>query len=117
MKIRIKGNSLRYRLSKTDINTLAEKGYLAEYTDFGPVKFAYAITKADVPHLSATFHEHTITLQMPADMLSQWCNTDVIGFEYNDNGMYLLAEKDFQCLDNVAEDQSDNYPNPLAKNC
>jgi len=26
-----------------------------------------------------------------------------------------LVEKDFKCLDNVAEDQSDNYPNPLAK--
>jgi hypothetical protein len=27
----------------------------------------------------------------------------------------LLVEKDFVCLDNTIEDQSDNYPNPLAE--
>jgi hypothetical protein len=26
-----------------------------------------------------------------------------------------LIEKDFQCLDNTEEDQSDMYPNPLAE--
>jgi len=26
--------------------------------------------------------------------------------------LHLLLEKDFVCLDNTAEDQSDNYPNP-----
>jgi hypothetical protein len=30
--------------------------------------------------------------------------------------LYLLVEKDFKCLDNVAEDQSDNYENP-SKTC
>ena len=29
--------------------------------------------------------------------------------------LYLLLEKDFKCLDNTTEDQSDNYPNPLAE--
>ena len=30
------------------------------------------------------------------------------------NELYLLLEKDFQCLDNSIEDQTDNYENPLA---
>ena len=29
--------------------------------------------------------------------------------------LYILIEKDFKCLDNTIEDQSDNYPNPLAE--
>jgi hypothetical protein len=28
--------------------------------------------------------------------------------------LFLLIEKDFVCLDNTFEDQSDNYPNPNA---
>jgi len=50
---------------------------------------------------------------MPAAMVHEWVETEKVGFEYTDSHLYLLVEKDFQCLDNVAEDQSDNYPNPL----
>jgi hypothetical protein len=32
-----------------------------------------------------------------------------------EENLYLLVEKDYTCLDNVEEDQSDNYPNPLLK--
>ena len=47
--------------------------------------------------------------------LAEWADTDRVGFENKANNFYLLVEKDFKCLDNVEEDQSDNYPNPLAK--
>jgi hypothetical protein len=47
-------------------------------------------------------------------MAVEWASTDRVGYESNHNQMYLLIEKDFKCLDNVAEDQSDNYPNPLS---
>jgi len=52
---------------------------------------------------------------MPEAMANEWITTDKVGFEYQDEGLFLLVEKDFKCLDNVAEDQSDNYPNPLSK--
>jgi hypothetical protein len=35
--------------------------------------------------------------------------------EGTEEKLHLLVEKDFTCLDNVTEDQSDNYPNPLLK--
>jgi hypothetical protein len=53
---------------------------------------------------------------MPNAMAEEWTSTDQVGFENNGGQLYLLIEKDFKCLDNVAEDQSDNYPNPLALN-
>ena len=53
-------------------------------------------------------------MYMPAAMTVEWASTDRVGYESNHNQMYLLIEKDFKCLDNVAEDQSDNYPNPLS---
>jgi hypothetical protein len=52
-----------------------------------------------------------IIVFMPYSCCEEWLETDRVGFEQK-GSLYLLIEKDFQCLDNVAEDQSDNYPNP-----
>jgi hypothetical protein len=114
MKIRIKGNSLRYRLTKTDISTFVKNGYLEEFTRFGEQVLVYALQKSEGNDLSAMFENNKITLFMPLEAVNEWNETDRVGFEANNNGLFLLVEKDFKCLDNVAEDQSDNYPNPLA---
>ena len=89
MKIRIKSNSVRYRLTRNDVEHFSEAGYLADKVDFGRLSLIYALRLTDDEQLSATF-------------------------ENNHGTLHLLIEKDFICLDNVTEDQSDNYPNPLA---
>ena len=116
MKIRIKGNSLRYRLTKTDIANFDRDGYLEETTNFGSQVFKYALQRTICEYLTADFTNNTITLYMPAALALEWTGTDRVGYENSSNEMYLLVEKDFKCLDNVAEDQSDNYPNPLVEN-
>jgi 3-methyladenine DNA glycosylase Mpg len=113
MKIRIKGNSLRYRLTKTDVERFAEEGYLEEQTVFGNGVLTYALQVYGSNELSASFEDNKITLFMPEIMAEDWATTDRVGFEETAGPLYLLIEKDFKCLDNVAEDQSDNYPNPL----
>ncbi|GAA3968383.1 DUF7009 family protein [Mucilaginibacter dorajii] len=114
MKIRIKGNSLRYRLTKTDVENFDRDGYLEETSCFGAQVFKYALQRSKTNVLTAEFNDNTITMYMPAAMAIEWTSTDRVGYENNNSQMYLLIEKDFKCLDNVAEDQSDNYPNPLS---
>jgi hypothetical protein len=113
MKIRIKGNSLRYRLTKTDVDRLNKDGYLEETTDFGTQQLIYALQRYALPNLAASFQNNGITLYVPAGMVNELATTDKVGFDATNNLLYLLVEKDFKCLDTVAEDQSDNYPNPL----
>jgi len=114
MKIRIKGNTLRYRLTKSDVDKFLKEGYVEEIINFGNQALIYALKKASVNHLTADFQSNKITLFMPVSMAEEWTTTDQVGFENNEGPLYLLIEKDFKCLDNVAEDQNDNYPNPLA---
>lgn len=114
MKIRIKGNALRYRLTKSDIAGLADNGYLQEYTSFAEQPLIYALKAVENDTLSAGFFGNTITLFMPKQMAAELIHTDKVGFEAKSGALQLLVEKDFTCLDNVDEDQSDNYPNPLA---
>ena len=115
MKIRIKGNSLRYRLTRSDVDKFMKNGYIEETTDFGAQRLTYALEQNRLNNLSAIFEDNKITLFMPAALANEWELPDNVGVEYQYNGLFLLVEKDFKCLDNVAEDQSDNYPNPLAK--
>ncbi|WP_429380053.1 DUF7009 family protein [Mucilaginibacter sp. UYCu711] len=115
MKIRIKGNSLRYRLTKTDVEQFSQTGYIEETINFGSQTLIYSVERRELGSLMATFDHNKITLLMPVKMATEWETTDRVGFEGFDNNLFLLIEKDFKCLDNVAEDQSDNYPNPLAK--
>jgi hypothetical protein len=114
MKIRIKGNALRYRLTRSDIAALSEESYLEETTAFAGQSLVYAINIAAEDRLSASYINNTITLYISAAMIKELASTERVGFEDKTTELYLLVEKDFTCLDNVEEDQSDNYPNPLA---
>jgi hypothetical protein len=113
MKIRINGNSLRYRLTQSDIKYFSEHGYIEETTNFGSQSLIYALQRNNHDSLTAIFNNNKITMLVPVIMAKEWEITERVGFEGIDKGLFLLIEKDFKCLDNVAEDQSDNYPNPL----
>ena len=118
MKLRIKGNSLRLRLSKTDVEKLAVSRYLEERTSFGSHTFGYALQIKDAgDELSADFDGSKITVFIPEIFTKDWAVNDVIGFssttEVSDaESLHILVEKDFKCLDEAIEDQSDHYENP-----
>lgn len=120
MKIRIKGNSIRLRLTQTEVANFARFGKLEERTEFGDTFFAYELLRNEaVKTLSATMHGNKITMHVPSSIANEWTTTDVVGFQDNQplpdgKQLFLLLEKDFVCLDNTFEDQSDNYPNPNA---
>ena len=121
MKLRIRGNSLRFRLSITEFKTLSSGRALKETTTFGNTELVYAVQPADCGQMSATFANNTITLMIPLQYLSDWSSKDVVGFEdvfgvRKDQQLRLLIEKDFKCLDVSVEDQADFFDNP-ANSC
>lgn len=120
MKIRIKGNSVRMRLSRTEVEQFGKEGYLEESTAFGNGRFIYALEKTkDGVELTADITGQKITMYVPQPIAMEWTGTDKVGCSNNmrlANGtqLFLLLEKDFKCIDaGVTEDQSDNYENPL----
>ena len=120
MKIRIKGNSIRIRLTQTEVKNFADNGYIEEATEFIDNKLFYALAASQqVTELSAQMVDNKITLLVPENISQNWTTTDLVGFENkfdigNDKKLFLLVEKDFVCLDNTFEDQSDMFPNPNA---
>lgn len=119
MKIRIKNNSIRLRLSKTDVDDLKTKGLIECKTVFiGNEVFEYVLqTDINAKKISARFDDGNITVVLPfaeAQTLTETNEITVKG--YQDNGakepLFILVEKDLQCLDPTHEDQSDMYENP-----
>ena len=122
MKIRIKGKSIRLRLTRPEVEYFGAENYLEEKVDFGNSKLVYALSgSGNGNEMTADFENNKITVRMPAQIALAWTGTEKVGYDaecsLNDGRkLYILVEKDFKCLDNTVEDQTANYPNPLAEN-
>ncbi|HEV7230132.1 MAG TPA: hypothetical protein VGO45_02320 [Bacteroidia bacterium] len=118
MKLRIKGNSLRMRVSKSELELFAKQDWLEERIEFGTSCLIYRLESNQRANmLSAEMVANKITVRLPDAMKKEWTGSDVVGFEnkintQNGKTLSILIEKDFVCIDNSMEDQSDNFPNP-----
>lgn len=119
MKIRIKGNTLRLRLSKSEVDAFAATGYIEERTEFVDDVFIYAMQNSDTKRLLAELTNNHLTVLVPRALSQRWVTTNEVGFEDtmplpNGKELYILIEKDFKCIDaDVSEDQSDYFENPV----
>jgi hypothetical protein len=117
MKLRIKGNSIRFRLTQTEIDTIAKKPE-EEKTDFpGGVSISYKIQKGNT--LAAAFLNGAISITVPSNIIDDWVTTDKVSIDCSvglnkGDTLHILLEKDFKCLTGrPQEDETDMFPNPL----
>ena len=121
MKIRIKGNSIRFRLTKSDVAAFSENRFIQESTNFGSRNFVYGMKASEnAQTISAEFKDNEILISIPLSLTRKWTESELVGLSeeiiFNDQQkLFVLIEKDFKCLDETSEDQSDNYANPLAE--
>ena len=120
MKLRIRENTIRVRLSQSEVDDLGRKGMVNSETHFpGNTVMTFVISKADKVGITCVFENSGIYIGVPETILNDWVKTDKVGFEADldlENGskFSILVEKDFQCLTKRPdEDESDMYPNPL----
>ena len=122
MKLRIKGNSIRLRLTRSEVELLGSEGTIFESVHFGTgsAPFVYELRTTDDNKVSATFMDRGIVVSLPASAADQWINSEEVGIEALQpidaaSGLRILIEKDFACLTRgSAEDESDAFQNPLA---
>ena len=120
MKLRIQGDSIRLRLTRTEVNRFGETGRVEETVHFPDGRrFIYAIVRSsDANSLTASFDGHEMTVAIPQDQAQEWVDTERVGFEdtctLGEGELHLLIEKDFECL-HKRPDEEDAFPNPLAE--
>jgi hypothetical protein len=116
LKLRIRGNSIRFRLTKPEVEAFGSVGNVIEVVDFGKQEnsnFRYVLEKSSEQKLKITFENGALTVFVPEDVAGRWVNAEDVGFEGTDGNLHVLVEKDFVCLKpREGEDESDNFPHP-----
>ena len=120
MKLRIKGNTLRLRLTQREVAQLDESGRVEEEVAFSPgVALHYAVEVReglDAPR--ADLDGCRLRVALPDAAARRWITSDDTGIEVEQpNGsaepLRIAVEKDFACLHRPS-DSADVFPNPAA---
>lgn len=114
MKIRIKDNTVRLRLSQTEVNELKSNDKVEASIHFPGKKLTYALEKSRLVNLGADYISNKILISVPSDIIDHWVNTDLVGFDStirlgNERILQVLVEKDFKCSNDRGEDESDLF--------
>lgn len=121
MKLRIRGNSVRLRLTRTEVGSLVDDGEVVERVDFAGQPLHYRLVRdAYAGDATASFDGAGITVSLPAATVDHWATHDAeISIEsqqaLQDGALRILVEKDFACLQpRTGEDDSDMFAHPDA---
>jgi hypothetical protein len=103
MKLRLRGNSLRLRLVKSEVALLVENGLVAERLQFrtGP-GFRYSLELADTAAIGAHFENGHMQVFVPHAVAAQWAQSAAISLSAEEplsdgtgGTLKILIEKDF----------------------
>jgi len=127
MKLRIKGNSLRLRVTPSEVEQLLHNGVIREHVQF-TANSKDRLTYAVVSSLSGlttnvAYQSGNITVSVPEVELERWAGGDDVGVYADialsgDQTLSVAIEKDYACLDRSDAENEDTFPNPnLAAVC
>jgi len=119
MKLRIRGNSIRLRIQRQELETLCTQGALLEELRLGPgndATFRYALERHDGASVQVTFKQGLLRVSLPVDWIAELANTERTGWDSEvdtgeGNSVRVMVEKDFPCIvTRPGEDDSDAFP-------
>ena len=120
MKLRIHENSLRLRLSQSEVAQFSKTGFVEDCINFAPgSNFAYTLeSSSSIPSAQASYQNGWFRIQVPAVAATEWFSTDRVSLSGEQplpsgKQLTILVEKDFQCLHGPEQRDPDAYPNPL----
>jgi hypothetical protein len=122
VKLRILGNSIRLRLTRSEVEAAAAGSAVEGRCVFGPDP-ANALTYTFLPDTKVTQLETswgggTLTVRAPISLVEQWNDSDLVGMERtwrqsDHEELTVLVEKDFSCLKpREGGDDLDTFPHP-----
>jgi hypothetical protein len=117
MKIRLRANTVRLRLTQSEIATLRDRGSVESTTLFAPGQ-ALTYRLSTGRSYAASLAGNIIQITIPAADAQRWTTTDIVGLYAGcplpmGEKLDLTLEKDFTCLlPHAPEDNVDTFPNP-----
>ncbi|NND34300.1 MAG: hypothetical protein HKN76_17075 [Saprospiraceae bacterium] len=118
MKLRLKENTIRIRLSIDEVNLLVVEGQVAGRTFLSAKNYLeYSLRLAK--SLGLTYLDQHLILELPRETLKDWNLNQTVGFNWkipideSTEEIQITLEKDFKCLTiREGEDESNLYDHP-----
>lgn len=123
MKLRIKGNSLRLRVARSDLDQLTSAGRIEETISFASGSashLTYSLEhNAATPAATVRFDPPSLAVVLPTAQAQHWATGEDVGIyatiDLGPRGsLDLMVEKDFACLHGSDEENRDAFPNPYS---
>ncbi len=124
MKLRIRGDTIRLRLKRVDVDQIAAGTSSVEETHFPNSVLTYRLDVSENSDISACLDNGSIVVSLPESLVSDWAATDEVSLSAEQTlsgtgSLSLLIEKDFSCLEpghhSDGEDDEDTFPHPSAQ--
>jgi hypothetical protein len=121
MKLRIRGTSIRLRVSKGELAQIAEVGSVEDVIRFSAdtaLRYRLEVKPAGV--IEADFAASSLRISIPRAHVAHWLQPSEVAIEAQQavagqESLRILVEKDYTCLAPRAdEDDSDLFANPQA---
>jgi hypothetical protein len=115
MKLRLQGNSVRLRLTRSEVERLRDTGIVEESVNFcgGEVLVYRLHSRTEPGPVQAGFRQGTLTVSVPMDAAQAWAASKEVGVYAQSGALAISIEKDFRCLTRPREGQElDAYPHP-----
>jgi len=122
VKLRIRDNTIRLRLTRGEVAALCDKGIVSGRTGFpGGRDFQYAVESSPANvSVGAFLSDNVMTVRLPENTVLAWASTEQVSIDgeqllADGESVRILVEKDFACLaPREGEDESDMYAHPKA---
>ena len=123
MKLRIRGNTLRLRLSRNEVDSVAQGKEVEESTSFpegGKLQYVLKQTPSDTTVIKTNEGDDScINVLVDENKAKQWAKSEEVGLFGSEplvlGSLELLIEKDFACLNpRDGVEDSDSFPNPAS---
>ena len=119
MKLRIKGDALRLRVSPSEMNRLLAQGCVEETIHFGPAEDAhltYALEVGGAGGVTVRHEGARVAVLVPAAQALAWAESEEVGvygeLPLASGRLEVAVEKDWACLDKNDADNTDTFRNP-----
>ena len=125
MKLRIRGDSIRLRLKRAEVDQIAAGASIVEETHFPNAVLTFRLDVSENnDDAAASFNSGSLVVSLPKSRVLDWAGTDEVSLVAEQilpgtGSLSLLIEKDFSCLEpghhRDCADDADTFPHPHAQ--
>jgi hypothetical protein len=118
MKLRMRGSSVRLRLTRGEVGAIGNGERVEEVVAFAPGKRLIYALECGGDAVLAAFDQGQVVVRLPLAVAREWSTSDRVSIEAAQRvdastELRILIEKDFACLTHrEGEEDADAFPNP-----